>query len=79
MRPRRGHQPGITIGRGLCRERIAHSAARARTIIDDDGLAEFFRQMVRENARRDIRTAARRKADQKADGFGGIGLRECGH
>ena len=75
MRPGCRHQPGVTVGRGFRRERVARGAARARTIVDDDGLAEFFRHRLREHARRDVGAAARGEAYQQAYRFGRKWLR----
>ena len=50
-------------------------AVRARTVLDDDRLAEHLLQLARDVARDHVGGAARRKADQPADRAGRPGLR----
>src|SRR5262249_27262420 len=50
----------------------ADRAGGARLVLDDDGLAEPLAHLLPDQPRHEIDAAARRKADDDADGMGGI-------
>jgi hypothetical protein len=58
----------VAIRHGLRYDICADVAARATTIINDDGLAPHFSQSFRDNPANSIRRATRREGNYKANG-----------
>jgi hypothetical protein len=50
----------------------ADRAARARSVVDDDGLAQRIRHFLRDDARHDVGAAARRERHDHPDRLGRI-------
>ncbi len=69
-----GEQQGVAVGRGFGGDLDAEAAAGAGTVVDDDLLAERFRQPLAEQAAEHIRAAAGRVWHDEGDGTIGIGL-----
>ena len=65
----------VAVRRGLGHHRVADSAARARTVVDDHRLTPRFGDFLPDHARHHIRRSARRNGDDGADGLGRILLR----
>jgi hypothetical protein len=71
---RAGHRQRVAVGPGLGHGLEADVAAGAGTILDDDGLAEVFSQLLPHDAGHDVDAAARREGHHQLDRFGGIVL-----
>ena len=69
-----GEQQGVAVRRGFGGDLDAEAAAGAGTVVDDDLLAERFRQRLAEQACEHIRAAAGRVGHDQGDGMIGIGL-----
>ena len=63
-----GEQQGIAVRRGFGGDLDAEAAAGAGTVVDDDRLAERFRQRLAEQAGKHIRAAAGRVGHDEGDG-----------
>jgi hypothetical protein len=69
-----GEHQGVAVRRGFGGALGAEAAAGTGTVIDDDLLAERFRQPFAKKAGEHIRTAAGRVWHDEGDGMIGIGL-----
>jgi hypothetical protein len=67
----------VTVRRRLCTDFGAEGAARARPIVDDELLPRRFAELLRCDARDEVRAAARREWRDDANRFGRILLRCC--
>ena len=65
-------QHAVAVGRRLGDVVRRDRGARARAVLDDDGLAEVAAEAARRGARDRVRRAAGREAHDEADGLGGI-------
>ena len=72
---RRDQQQRVAVRRGAQHGLGRDIGAAARPVFDDEGLAELFRQPLPHQARREVRRAARRIADDEANRPRWIGLR----
>jgi len=73
----RGHQQRVAVRLRLGDDVGADIAARARTILDDDRLAERLRELLAHRAGEHVDQPARRERRDHADRPVGVGLREC--
>ena len=71
------HKDHVAIRRASRRELAADVSPCTGTIIDDDLLTPDFTQLLRDDARNDVRRTARRKRHDDAHGFGRITLCPC--
>ncbi len=71
---RAGHRQRVAVGLGLGHGLETDVAAGAGTILDDDGLAEVFSQLLPHNAGHDVDAAARREGHHELDRFGRVVL-----
>jgi hypothetical protein len=69
-----GEQQGVAVRRGFGSDLDTETTASTRTVVDDDLLAERFRQPLTEKAGEHIRAAAGRVGHDEGDGMIGIGL-----
>jgi hypothetical protein len=69
-----GEQQGVAVRRRFGSDLDAESATGAGTVVDNDRLAERFRQSLAEKASEHIRAAASRVWNDEADGTIGIWL-----
>jgi hypothetical protein len=67
----------MTVGRRAHDRLSGDTAASACPVFDEEGLAEAFRQPLTDQARYDVRAAARRKPNKNAHRLRRIGLRLC--
>jgi hypothetical protein len=66
----------VAVGRALDEGARADEAGAAGAVVDHDLLAEFARELLRDDARHGVDAAAGRVRHDKGDGAGGIILRE---
>ena len=66
----------VAVGRGLGDRFRRDVAARARTVLDDEGLAEPLGEPFAEQTRQDVIGPACREADHEAHRLVGVGLRQ---
>ena len=67
VRARRAHHEGVTVGLGLCDVVGRDVAAGAGLVLDDELLAEFLRDLCRDDAGQDVGGAAGREGNDELD------------
>ena len=67
------HQQRVAVGHGLGDQLGGEIAARAGPIVDHHGLPKTLGELLAEKPPHRVIAAAGRKADNHADGFGGVG------
>ena len=74
QRPGRSAGNGVAIGGGCHQGLQTDDAVGAGAVVDDDLLADSFRELLADDARHEIGAAAGREHHDHADGFVGVGL-----
>jgi hypothetical protein len=72
------HEQRVAVARRLRGQRCADVAARARTVVDHDGLAERLAQLQADDAGQDVGGATGRERHDHGDRLGRIGALRLG-